>query len=464
MTVRSVSLHPPRGVSRPLTGALWRRPDFRRLWASQTISLLGSEITLLALPLAAIALGAGAKEMGWLTAIRFLPTLLLGLLVGAWVDRLPRRPLLIATDLGRGAVLAAVPLAALTGHLRLELLYPLAFLAAALAVLGDVAHATYLPVLVERERLVEGNSTLAVGDQAARIVGPTVAGALVQAASAPFALLADAVSFLCSATLLGTIRTREPALAPGRGPGGPRAIWRQVGEGVRFVVGDPVLRPLTGVWGLYFFAFFLFWAQFPLFAIRDLGLSPAMLGAIGSAGAVGGVLGALATGRITARWGLGPTLAGAVLVGALGVLVNAAAGGPPLAAAAVLLVGQFLVRFTDQLFAINYTSACQTLPPDRLRGRVNASVRVLTAGAAPVGALLGGLVAGAIGLRALAVVAGLGVVVAFLWLALSPVRSLRKLSDASTETAPDASAGTTPAPAVIPAEGQTPRVPASETG
>jgi Major Facilitator Superfamily len=389
-----------RGVRSRPGGALglWRRPDLARLWGSQTVSLLGSEVTLLALPLAAVALGAGPKEMGWLAAARFLPTLLLGLLAGTWVDRLPRRPLLILTDLGRGAVLAVVPVAALTGHLRLEVLYPVAFLASALAVLAEVAHAAYLPALVERERLVEANSGLAVGAQTVKVAGPSLAGALVQAATAPLALVVDAVSFVVSAALLGTIRTREPArprTSPGRG-----ALWREVGDGVRFVVAHPVLRPLTGGWGLYFFAFFLFWGQYPLYVTRELGLSPAAFGLIGSLSAVAGVLGAVATGPVTARWGLGPTMTAAVLVGAVGTLLLPVAGGSALAAAAILVLAEALLRSTDQFFWINYMSVCQALTPDRLRGRVNASVRVFSAGTVPLAALLGGALARPLAARA----------------------------------------------------------------
>ena len=143
--------------------------------------------------------------------------------------------------------------------------------------LAEVAHLAYLPTLVGRGRLVEGNSGLALGQQVARVAGPSLAGALVQAASAPLALLADVVSFVASALLLGTIRTREPAPAPAAEGGGLRALWRGLGDGVRFVVADPVLRPLTGVWGLYYFVFWLFWGQYALYATRDLGLSPGRL-------------------------------------------------------------------------------------------------------------------------------------------------------------------------------------------
>ena len=423
----------PPGPVRPRAGGapaarLRRHPDFLRLWAGQTLSLVGSEVTLFALPLAAVALGAGPREMAWLAVARYLPTLLLGLPAGAWVDRLPRRPLLIATDLGRGAVLAAVPLAAVTGHLRLELLYPLAFLAAALAVLADVAQESYLPVLVGRERLVAGNSGLVLSQQAARVAGPSLGGVLVQAATAPLALLADAASFGVSAAPPGHHpRPRAGPPPAGRGTGAAPAGARDRPRGC--ASWSP-----TGCWarsrapgGSTGFAFWLFWGQYPLYATRELGLTPAALGVIGSLAAGAGVLGAVVTTPLTTRFGAGGTMTGALLGAAAGTLLFAAAGGAPVVAGAVLALGLGLVLFCDPPYMVNYTSAFQALAPDGLRGRVGASIRVLTAGTAPVGAFLGGFLAESVGLRATAVMAGLGVVAAFLWLALSPVRSLRSL-------------------------------------
>jgi MFS family permease len=279
---------PRRGVLPLAFTGLWRNPDFVRLWASDAVSGFGSQITVLALPLAAVALGAGPREMGWLAAARTLPVLLFGLVAGTWVDRLPRRPLLIATDLVRAALLCSVPAAMLLGQLRLDLLYAVAFLAGVLALVSQVAHASYLPALVGREQLVEGNSKLAETGQVASVVGPSLGGALVQLVTAPMALLVDALSFVASAVLLGTIRRRE---ARPTAPAERRALWREIGEGLRFVVAHPVLRTLTGAWGLYFLFDALFWGLYPLYVTRELGVSPAGLGLLFAIGGVGGVLG-----------------------------------------------------------------------------------------------------------------------------------------------------------------------------
>jgi MFS family permease len=404
-----------------------------RLWASHAVSRLGSQITLLAVPLTAVVLGAGAREMGWLAAAQSLPVLLLGLVAGTWVDRLPRRPLLIAADIARAALLSSIPAAALFGQLRLELLYAVAFLAGALAVVSEVAHAAYLPALVGREHLVEGNSKLAVAGQAASVAGPSLGGVLVGLVTAPMAVFADVASFVASALLLGAIRRPEPAPA---GSARRQALWREIGEGLRFLAAHPVLRTLTGAFGFYFLFDALFWGLYPLYVTQELGVSAPMLGLIFAVGSVGGVLGALFVEPVTRRFGLGPTLAGALLVGALGELCIPLAGGPVLVATAVLALGEVLVRSSDWVFEVNFASLRQGLTPDRLRGRVHATVRVFTAGLVPVGAFAGGLLGEAIGLRPTVLIGAAGVLLAFLWVVLSPVRSLRSLPEAPVPTEP----------------------------
>ena len=430
-------------VTRPSLTGLWRDPDFVRLWASHTVSRLGSQVTLLAVPLAAVALGAGPRDMGWLAAAQSLPVLLLGLVAGTWVDRLPRRPLLIVTDLARAVLLCAIPAAALLGQLRLELLYIVALLAGALAVVAETAHAAYLPAVVGRERLVEGNSKLAVAGQAASVAGPSLGGVLVQAVTAPLAVLADAASFIASALLLGAIRRPEPApVAPAR----RQPLWREIGEGLRFLGGHPVLRTLTGAFGLYYLFDALFWGLYPLYVTQELGVGAPALGLIFAVGSVGGILGALLVEPLTRRFGLGPTLAGALLVGALGELCIPLAGGTVLLATAVLALGEVLVRSSDWVFEVNFAALRQGLTPDRLRGRVHATVRVFTGGLVPLGAFAGGLLGEAIGLRPTVLIGAAGVLLAFLWVALSPVRSLRALPGESPDTAPVPSPPGSPEP------------------
>ena len=220
---------------------LWRDPEFLKLWGSDTISLFGVHATLLALQVAAVALGASAFQLGLLTAVQAAPALLLGLLVGVWVDRRRRRPLLIAANLARAAALGTIPLAALAGQLHLAHLYVAAFLASAAAILFVVAYQAFLPTIVPGERLVAGNSALRASEATAQFAGPSLGGLLVPLLTAPGTLAVGALAALCSALAAAAIRVAEP---PPTGDGGQR-LGGAIGEGMRFVLGHPILRPLV---------------------------------------------------------------------------------------------------------------------------------------------------------------------------------------------------------------------------
>ncbi len=311
--------------------SLWRNTDFLKLWAGQTVSLFGSQITVLALPLlAALTLDATPAQMSLLVAAGAAPDLLVGLIAGVWVDRLRRRPLLIGADLGRAALLLSIPLAALVGALRLWLLVAVAFGLGLLTTIFGIAYQSYLPALVPRDDLVEANGRLEAGSAVAGVAGPGLAGGLVQWVTAPVAVLLDALSFLLSALLLGRIRTVEPptpAAAQSR-------VWGEIGAGLRAVAGAPLLRALAGSAATFnFFDNFLF-AVYVLYLTRELGLGPAAVGAVFAIGGAGGLLGALLAGPIARRIGLGRALVGAILLAGLGELGIALAGGPPAAALA----------------------------------------------------------------------------------------------------------------------------------
>jgi predicted MFS family arabinose efflux permease len=359
--------------------------------------------------------------MSLLTAAGTAPDLLLGLVAGVWVDRLRRRPLLIAADLGRAALLLVIPLAALAGVLSIALLVAVAFGLGLLTTLFGIAYSSYLPALVPRDKLVEANGRLEASSAVAGVAGPGLAGGLVQALTAPVAMAVDALSFLVSALLLGRIRTVEaPPRAEAR-----RGLWREVGEGLRAVAGSPVLRALAGTTMTFnFFDSFLI-AIYVLYLTRELGLGAAAVGAVFAIGGAGGVLGAALAGRI-ARWaGLGRALIGAILLAAIGELGIALAGGPPLAAVALVGVAEATVQGAAVVFGVNGVSLRQAATPDRLLGRVNATMRFMRTGLVPLGALLGGLVAKRYGLRPSVLVAGLGTLLAVLWVLFSPIRSLQ---------------------------------------
>jgi MFS family permease len=413
-------------MPRRLTG-LWRHADFMKLWAGQTISLLGSGITFLALPLTAIlVLEATPAQMGILTAVAAVPPLLLGLFAGVWVDRYRRRPLLIAVDVGRAGLLLFIPIAAVLGILRLEHLYIVALLISTLGLFFGVAYGPFLVSLVGREQLVEGNSKLAVSRSAAEIIGPGLAGWLVQLFTAPVAIIVDAFTFLISGLFLGLIRTPEPTP---KSTEQQQHIWHEIIEGLRLVMGDQFLRAIAaGSCTLSMFNTVLE-AVVLLYMTRELEIEPGLLGLIYASGSTGFLLGALLPGPVTRRVGLGPAIIGSLLLATLGDLLVPLAGGPVMLVVAILIMAEFLFGLGLTLFNVGQLSLRQAVTPDHLQGRMNATMQVMTMGLVPLGGLLGGVLGEVIGLRPTLFVAVLGEMLAVSWLLFSPLRSLREQPD-----------------------------------
>lgn len=402
---------------------LWRQPDFLKLWAAQAVSEIGSRISRTAIPLAAVlVLGASPFQMGILNGAGAAGILVFGLFTGAWADRLRRRPILIAADLGRAALLGSIPLAAAFGRLSLGHLVVVAAAAAVLTVLFDVAHQAYLPTLVEREELLDGNSKLALSGAVAEVAGPGLAGVLVEWITAPMAILFDAVSFLFSAVFLSRIREPEPPPVRRAQP----HLGREIAEGLRGAWNDPLLRAMAG--RTLTAAFFL---GFPgslyfLFAVRELRLSPALLGAVIAAGGVGSLAGAMVAERLGRRFGMGRTLIGSALgIGAASLLVPLAHGS--VAACSAFLAAAQLGDVAWPVYTIHETSLRQAVTPTRLLGRVNSAMHLLFWGVLPLGALAAGALAEAVGMRGALFIGALGVLLSSFWLVISPVRRLRAL-------------------------------------
>ena len=398
--------------------------DFLKLWGGLTISQLGVQVSGLALPLAAVGMGASAAEMGVLGALRWLPYLLFGLVAGAWLDRVRRRPVLVVTHLGRAVLLALVPLAALAGVLRIELLFVVAFGVGTLMVLSDGAYQSLLPAIVPRERLVEGNSRFHLSFSLAQIAGPGVGGLLVQALTAPIAVAFDAAAFALDALLVLSIGTAEAA--PGRRPEGTRLVG-EIGEGLSWVFGNPLLRAIQ-LSSMSFIAANAVWTSvYVLVLNRQLGLSPAAIGLVFAAGGPGALLGSLLAGRIAERLGPGrPILASYWLGGAATLLVPLAATMPNLAVP-LLVVSGFLFGVVVFAGSVAELSVRQSVTPDRLQGRTNTTMRSLNWGMATVGSTVGGLLGGQIGLNATLLVGTLLTVASAAPVALSPVGRLRAL-------------------------------------
>ncbi len=408
-------------------GALWRNRDFRRLWAAQTVSQFGSEITGLALPLLAIlVLHASTFEVAALAVVDWLPFFLFSLPAGVWIDRLPRRPILIVADLGRAAVLGSIPLAYLLDVLTLGQLYAAGLLAGTLTVFFDLSYQSYLPSIVERNELGEGNSKLEVSRSSAQVAGPGLAGVLVSALAAPYAILVDGISFLASALFLSRITRRE------RDPEKPReeraGFRTEIREGLRFVLRHPILRPIVMFVGVSNVFVTMLFAIYLVYAVRELGLDATTIGVIFSLGSLGSLVGALTANRVARSIGIGPGLIAVATTGGLGLLLIPFATGDlviPFLVVANVLWGFFVLNYF-----VSAISLIQAITPDHLLGRTNASRRFLVQGVIPVGALLGGVLGTVLGLRTTIAIGAVGASVAVLPLFFSPLRAVRTTEDA----------------------------------
>lgn len=403
---------------------LWRDANFMKLWVGQTISLLGSQITPLALPLTAVLiLHASPFQLGLLGAAQFAPFLLVSLFAGVWVDRLRRRPILIFSNFASALLLGSIPLVALLQVLQIEYLYLVGFLTGISTVFFQVAYQTYLPFLVGRDYIVEGNSKLEISNSIAALAGPGLAGGLVQLITAPFAILFDAISFLVAAVTLIFIRKPEPPIEQIEAR---RSIWKDISYGMRLLLTNPLLRSIAGCTGTANFFGSMTRALFVAYAVQTLSIEPALLGIILAVGSGGPLLGVLLLKPVTQRFGLGATIVGAKLVGDLGGLLTPLAGGPLPLAAFMLIVAQFVGGLSGPLYSVNAISLRQALIPTNLQGRVNASNRFIVWGTIPLGSFIGGILGQLLGLRLTITIAALGIVTSFLWVYFSPVVKLKE--------------------------------------
>lgn len=414
---------------------LWRDQGFSRLWAGQTISAFGSMIGGGALQFTAILfLRATPIQMAFLAAANLVPGFLVALPAGAWIDRMQRRPVMIGADLGRALLLGSIPLAALLHVLRMEQVYLVAALSGALTFLFDIAYRAYLPSLVTGgEALIEANSRLAASASVAEITGFGIGGWLVQWLSGPAAIQADAISFLVSAACVRSIRVPEPAF---RRAEERRHVGREMLDGVRLILRSPLLRPLAASsatlqigWGMY-------GAIVLLFVTRGLGFQPGVAGVIFSTGGLSSLLGAVAARPLLRRFGVGRVLILALTVFGVTQFFIPLARGATLAAAMLIVAGQLIGDFSEEIYEIDDLSLRQVFAPERSLGRVEAAIRFLGLGASLAGALLAGVLGQWLGLRATLVIATLGTFLGALWLVLSPVRSVINAGGASTPAKP----------------------------
>ena len=398
--------------------------DFRKLWGSFTITTFGSQITNLALPLtAALLLHASPWQMGVLVALEVLPFGLLGLFAGVWIDRGSKLKIVIVSELGRGIALLIVPLAAFTDLLSMPLLYVAGFAVGAGNAIGGAAAQVLMTQMVGRDRLIEANAKIVLGENAAQLTGPGIAGWLIQMFTAPFAILIDAVSFFGSALLLRGINTPLPA--PGQSK---QDMWQDIGEGLKLVWRNEVLRSLAWTIAIWQLLHHMQAAILILFATRELQLSPGMIGAAFVFAGLGCFAAAVLAERLGERYGVGPMIVyGFVGTGLAWVLIALDRGtGWP--AALIFGGGLFLFDFSATLFGIHYMSLRQAITPDYLLGRMTATMRFLALVAAPFGALFGGALGEWLGLSGTLLVVGVfGLILAALAMSMSPVKAVRDL-------------------------------------
>ena len=391
---------------------------FGLLWSGQTISTLGSHITDTGIPLLAIlVLGAQPVQVGLLVALSALPSLLLGLLIGVWVDRLARRPLMILTDIMRALLLFSLPIAALSGHLQMAQLYLVAILLSCCTIGFNTAYQAFLPQIIASDQLIEGNSKLGISSSLAEIGGPPLAGTLIQLLSAPLAMLFDGLSFLCSALSIGLLRPHEiQSIVPAEHV--QESIWREMHEGLVALFGHPLLRTLAIYSTVRTFFGGSFAALYIIFIVRELRIAPAYYGILIALGGVGALIGASIMPALTRRFGPKRTLVGGALLQGLLAPLTPLVSDPMALMFAILGLSQLIGDIGFEIHALNEISLRQSSLPSSVQGRVNAVIGFLVDGVAPLGTLLAGIVSQYIGIRMTLLCGACGMLLIAVWLAL----------------------------------------------
>jgi MFS family permease len=415
-------------------GGLWGHADFLRLWTGQTISEFGSQISALAIPwLAAVGLHESPLQFSLLGVLGFLPFIIFALPAGVWVDRLRRRPILIVGDAARAVLLGLLPVLWALDALEMWHLFVVQFVVGIFTVFFDVAYQSYLPSLVDRDQLVDGNAKLQLTVSAAGVAGPGLSGALIAAITAPYAIVLDAISYVLSTVFM--LRIRRGENLPERTEGAPKPkMLPELKEGLAFVLRHPYLRPIAVCTGSSNFFGQILFAIALLYFVRTLHLSSFETGAVFASFGAGSIVGAIAANGIQRRIGVGPAIVwNAVLFSVAGLAFPMAPQSFPIPA---LVVGGLAMGFGGVAYNITQVSLRQAITPERLQGRMNATMRWVVWGTIPLGTLCGGLIASEWGLRTALWVGTIGSLFAFLAPLLSPVRSIREMPEAVTEPTP----------------------------
>ncbi len=425
--------------------SLWHHPNFLKLWTSDTISQFGTQFELYAIPFTALLLTTSALAFGILNALGSVAFPLFALFIGVYVDRHHRQRIMVLANLGRALFLGLIPVTAAVGILTrvgMPLLYLAVFMVGLLTVFFDVSYQALLPSLVDRSQLVEGNSKLQWSASSAQVVGPGLAGFVVQAVFPPFALAIDASSYLASASVLSRIDQDETIHPTGK------TVWYDLKEGLGIVLKDSRLRMIAGSTATSNFFSNIIFAILTLYLVTHLGYTAAVIGTIFFVGGLGGVLGAVFLSSKLTQWiGVGPTIILAAILGGLGTIpflvANPSLGTALFTATGIPLIGTFRLDINSLLmmagtfvtsvgvvvYNINQVSLRQSIVPRRIQGRMNASMRWIVWGTLPLGAIVGGILGTLLGLREAIGIGVVGGTLAFLWVFFSPVRSLKEIPE-----------------------------------
>jgi MFS family permease len=395
--------------------SLWLLPRFRNLWFAQTVSLVGTQVTLVAFPLVALLLDASPLDVGLLYAAEYLPILLLGLPAGAWVERLPLRPVLLVSDAARAVALAVVPIAWAMDVMSMPLLFAVAFVIGVGTLFFDVAQMSFLPELLTDDQLVDGNAKLEGSRSAAQLGGPTAGGFLIQLATAPVAVLIDAITYVVSFVFLLRVRDRARPRTPEPATG----LGKEIAEGVRFVRSHPVLAPMAICDAAANLGFAALLAMQVFFGSEVLGLSAGEIGIVLAIGNLGGLVGAVGSGWLSARFAPGVLLIGSIVVFTVGAALLPLATG--MLSFAVAL---FVAYIGVVVYNVVQMTVRQVITPERLLGRTNATLRFVEWGTLPLGAVVAGLLVAPMGMRGVLWIAAAVCALAILPALVRPVRTL----------------------------------------
>jgi MFS family permease len=414
-----------------LGGHLWHHRDFRRFWFSDTVVQFGNQFSVFALPvLAVLSLNATPLDIGIITALAIAPYPLLGLFVGVWADRFRKRRIMVVCNFGRMVTLATVPVGFVLKVLSLTQIFAVALVAGIFSVFFDISYQAYLPILVDRGDLIEGNQKLQLSASGAQVAGPGIAGFVYQAIGGAFTVAVDSVGYLVSAVALLAIRKDEPPRVRKDGDPAPD-FFKEMREGLSVVLGSGYLRTIAAATATSNLGSNMVQAVVVIFALRTLHFAASEYGLVLSIGAVGFLAGVLVVNRVTARLGLGPTLA-------LSITLPVAFALYPLAllgyAFVVLSVSSFIVGASIPLYNVNQISLRQAMTPNRLQGRMNATMRTIVWGTIPIGSLIGGVLGVEIGVVDTIYVGSAIAALAVAWILFGPVIKLRRQPEPITES------------------------------